>query len=250
MHRIAVISDTHNLLRPEVISVIEGCDVILHAGDISKPEILEQLRALKEVYVVRGNNDRGWAEEIPYVLQFDLSGVSFCMTHIKKDVPTDHTADVIITGHSHRYACSWVENTLFLNPGSCGPRRFNQDITMAVLMLDDDPGPDNQALNRNAFAEKKCGNQDIKDRIHVERINIPHESGKKETTDGRKNIQSLNNVTSDLIRRICKDVDRNMNIADISSKQKVSMEITQQIVRLYLTHPGVTPDGIMAKLGL
>lgn len=137
LHKIAVISDTHNLLRPEVLAVIEECEAVFHAGDISKPEILEELRPGKEVFAVRGNNDRGWAEDLPFVLSFRLFGFTFCMAHMKKDVPEDHDADVVIFGHSHRYTCSREGKTLYLNPGSCGPRRFNQEITMAVLTIRD-----------------------------------------------------------------------------------------------------------------
>ena len=62
--RIGIISDTHGLLRPEVISILKTCDCILHAGDVDRPEILDQLRYLGSLYVVRGNNDRDWAEKM------------------------------------------------------------------------------------------------------------------------------------------------------------------------------------------
>ena len=89
MHKIAVISDTHNLLRPEVLSILEGCEVILHAGDISTPEIYDRLQNIRTIYAVRGNNDRNWASEIPLVLQFELYGIQICMTHIKRNIPKE-----------------------------------------------------------------------------------------------------------------------------------------------------------------
>ena len=102
MHKIAVISDTHNLLRPEVLSILEGCEVILHAGDISTPEIYDRLQNIRTIYAVRGNNDRNWASEIPLVLQFELYGIQICMTHIKRNIPKEHNADLVIYGHSHQ----------------------------------------------------------------------------------------------------------------------------------------------------
>ena len=107
MHRIAVISDTHNLLRPEVIELINSCELIVHAGDISKADLLDRLEELKPLYIVRGNNDRGdWASDLPQVLTFDLFGRTVCMTHIKLNMPQYHKADLVIYGHSHSYSCT------------------------------------------------------------------------------------------------------------------------------------------------
>ena len=103
-HRIAVISDTHNLLRPEVAAVIKTCDVVLHGGDISGPATFEKIRELcgessstrvggaGNFYAVRGNNDRDWASEIPYTLEVTLYGLKFFMAHMKKDIPADADA--------------------------------------------------------------------------------------------------------------------------------------------------------------
>ena len=100
-HRIAVISDTHNMLRPEVVEVIKTCDAVLHGGDISGPETLDKIRracgnsasytvgGAGNFYVVRGNNDRDWAADIPYELEVQLYGRKFYMTHKKKDIPAD-----------------------------------------------------------------------------------------------------------------------------------------------------------------
>ena len=151
-HRIAVISDTHNLLRPEVADVVRTCEIVLHGGDISGPETLEKVRNLcGNFYVVRGNNDRDWASGIPYTLEVELYGRKFFMTHKKKDIPSDVEADVVIYGHSHRYAQDYINGTLYLNPGSCGPRRFNQAITMAVLTV---PDTDLSRSVRQCFARR------------------------------------------------------------------------------------------------
>ena len=79
--RIGIISDTHNLLRPEVLEILKGCDCILHAGDVTKESLLDQIRFLGNLYVVRGNNDGDWARGIAKVLTFQIEGVSFVMAH-------------------------------------------------------------------------------------------------------------------------------------------------------------------------
>lgn len=142
-YKISILSDTHNLLRPEIIEHLKGSDYILHGGDISKQEILDRLEEIAPVRVVRGNNDKEWAEHLPQFLDFKLAGIRFYMTHKKKDLPTDLSPyGIVVIGHSHRYSDTWIDcgthRTLLLNPGSCGPRRFGQPITMAELIVDAD----------------------------------------------------------------------------------------------------------------
>ena len=135
--KIGVLSDTHGLLRPAVLEVLRSCDCILHGGDVNKPEILDTLRSIAPLYVVRGNNDREWAEGLPQSLTVTLGGVPFFMVHNKKDVPADlGDARVVVFGHSHRYLEQRRDGRLWLNPGSCGRRRFDQEITMAVVTVD------------------------------------------------------------------------------------------------------------------
>lgn len=135
--RIGVLSDTHGLLRPEVLSALSGCDAIIHGGDINQPEILEQLEKIAPVYVVRGNNDKEWAEHLPITLTFQIEQCRFFLVHNKKQVPGDLTGiDAVIFGHSHKYFAQELEGRLWLNPGSCGKRRFDQEITLAILTVD------------------------------------------------------------------------------------------------------------------
>ena len=135
--RIAVLSDTHGLLRPEVLSAISGCDAIIHGGDINKPEIIERLQEIAPVYVVRGNNDKEWAEHIPATLTFQIEDCRFFLVHNKKEVPKDLAGiDAVIFGHSHQYFEENIDGRLWLNPGSCGKRRFDQEITLAMLTVD------------------------------------------------------------------------------------------------------------------
>lgn len=137
MTTIGIISDTHGLLRPEVVERLKTCGVILHAGDINKPEILDDLRAIAPLYVVRGNNDKEWAEGLPVSLTFEIEGVRFLMIHNKRDLPQNlGDAQVVVFGHSHKYFEQTIDDRLWLNPGSCGKRRFDQEISFVVMKLD------------------------------------------------------------------------------------------------------------------
>ncbi len=126
-----ILSDTHGLLRPAVLELLQTADAILHAGDINSQAVVDKLASFAPLYVVRGNNDKDWAASIPRDLTVILEGVRFYMVHNKKDVPADLTgADVVVFGHSHKYSEEQRGDVLWLNPGSCGPRRFHQEITL------------------------------------------------------------------------------------------------------------------------
>ena len=134
--KIGVISDSHNLLRAEVLEALQGCAYILHAGDISKKEILDKLNTIAPVYAVRGNNDKEWACYLPQYLDMEIDGLRIFMTHKKKDLPEDLSPyGLVVYGHSHKFDLKEKKRNVILNPGSCGPRRFDQDITMAVLKV-------------------------------------------------------------------------------------------------------------------
>lgn len=135
--KIAVLSDTHGLLRPEVMDRIAGCDLILHGGDINRKEIIDRLQEIAPVYAVRGNNDREWAEHVPVTLTFQVEDCRFFLVHNKREVPEDLAGiDVVVFGHSHRYLEQTIDGRLWLNPGSCGRRRFDQEITFAMITVD------------------------------------------------------------------------------------------------------------------
>jgi len=137
--RIGVISDTHGLLRPEAIEALAGSRLILHAGDIGKPEMLQELAAIAPIIAVRGNNDNGsWAETIPERETVEIEGVSIHLLHILKELtfdPKEKGVRIVITGHSHKPLIEEREGVLFLNPGSAGPRRFKLPISVAQLQL-------------------------------------------------------------------------------------------------------------------
>ena len=136
--KLAILSDTHGLLRPQVVEHLKTADAILHGGDINKPAIVEQLQQYAPLYIVRGNNDKEWAEDIPHDLIVTLEGVTIFMVHNKKEVPADLSGvDVVVFGHSHKYVQEEKDGVLWLNPGSCGPRRFHQEITMMMVKIED-----------------------------------------------------------------------------------------------------------------
>ena len=136
--KLAILSDTHGLLRSEVREHLKAADAILHGGDINKQSIVDELREYAPLYVVRGNNDRGWAEAIPHHLTVTLDGVTFRMVHNRKELPADLSGvDVVVFGHSHKYVQEERDGILWLNPGSCGPRRFHQEITMMMAEITD-----------------------------------------------------------------------------------------------------------------
>ena len=136
--RVAVISDTHGLLRRDVVSEIKRCSCILHAGDIIKETDLDELRLYGRIYAVRGNNDlwQPGLRELQGLLRFQIAGVSFLMTHDRYDVPRNlDGVQVVVCGHTHQYREEWIDGRLWLNPGSCGRSRFGSPVTMAVLTL-------------------------------------------------------------------------------------------------------------------
>ena len=135
--KVGVISDTHGLLRPEAVAALHGCERIIHAGDIGNAAVLEQLRAIAPLDVVRGNNDQDapWARQIPDSLQLDLDGWPVLLVHDIADVPGLLAAGtrLVITGHSHKPCIEWRGDCLYLNPGSAGRRRFKLPVTLALL---------------------------------------------------------------------------------------------------------------------
>jgi putative phosphoesterase len=134
---IGLLSDTHGLLRPEAVRALAGVEHIIHAGDIGRPQLLEELRKLAPVHAVRGNNDTGeWAEEIPLSLALELEGIRVYVLHDVKEMDIDpHKGgfDVVVSGHSHKPTIGDRDGVRFVNPGSAGPRRFRLPVTVARL---------------------------------------------------------------------------------------------------------------------
>lgn len=236
--KIAVISDTHNLLREEVVKQLKECDVILHAGDICSPAVFDALESFgKLMLTVRGNNDGRWAVQrgIPEMVDQSLSvmgaetfvakDIRVFMVHDRRDIPNEVLNDgggynLVVFGHSHKYESFYVGKTLFINPGSCGPVRFRLPVTMAIITVSDEG---------NVLAEK------------IDLLSESKNSQAREVSPGEMKL---------LVTRVVKDIRRNKSASQIAKKHKISLELSEQICRLYLTHPGVTVDGILGKMGM
>ncbi len=140
--RIGLISDTHGLLRPEAVAALQGCDQIIHAGDIGKPQVLDGLRAIAPLEAIRGNIDTAdWAQVLPERLDLRIEGLTLHVLHDLKQLDIDPLAagvDVVIAGHSHKPKVERRDGVLYVNPGSAGPRRFSLPISLALLELNDD----------------------------------------------------------------------------------------------------------------
>ena len=132
---LGVISDTHGLLRPEALSVLHGSDLIIHAGDVGKLEVVDRLGEVAPTHVVRGNIDKGsWAAALPVTELFEVGGHRFFVLHDIAQLDVDPVAAgfaAVVFGHSHRPSIETRNGVLFLNPGSAGPRRFKLPITVA-----------------------------------------------------------------------------------------------------------------------
>ena len=223
--RIGVLSDTHDLLRPEVTAALSGCARILHGGDIACLRILERLREIAPVEAVRGNNDKGeWAESLPWFLETDAVGLRVFMTHKRKDLPGDTGRyDLVIFGHSHRYSSEWREapggrRTLLLNPGSCGPRRFGQPATLALLTVE-------------------------KDGFDARCVRLPDSPGDRGPALPAGDMRQT-------VRTVVRETQRGRTVGDIARRCGLEEALVEQIARLYLTHPGVDEDGILNRMGL
>lgn len=134
--RIGLVSDTHDLLRPEVLDFLRGSDHIVHAGDICGEAVLQALAALAPLTAVRGNNDRGaWAGRLPEAETVELAGVRLHIVHDLKELALPAGARVVVSGHSHKPRVEERDGVLYVNPGSAGPRRFRLPISAGELRV-------------------------------------------------------------------------------------------------------------------
>ena len=138
-HLIGVISDTHGLLRPQVVKALAGVDLIIHAGDVGDPLILRHLEEIAPVQAVRGNTDRGaWAADLPPTRVVEVGPVLIYVLHELHALDLDPGAAgfaAVIFGHSHEPFQKRRDGVLFLNPGAAGPRRFTLPVSLALLRV-------------------------------------------------------------------------------------------------------------------
>lgn len=231
MYKIGIISDTHGLLRTEVLRELKGCDAIFHGGDIGKAEILDKLLEIAPVFAVRGNIDREW-EDIPETVDVVLAGMKIYMIHNKKLITDDISdKDIIIYGHSHKYEEKRINRSsdkcgdgqLWLNPGSCGARRFHLPITIAVIEVDGNKLYQIKKIEFPNGAAEDRKEQDVLDTAYA--------------GDRKKLIQS-----------VMKDINRGISAKEIAKRNGITVESAEQICRLYLTHPGINAEGILNKM--
>ncbi len=136
---VGVISDTHGLVRPEAIAALRDSDLIVHAGDVGKPEVLEKLREVAPTTAVRGNNDKGsWVDSLP-LTEVVVAGPHYLyLLHALSELDLDPAAAefaAVISGHSHQPSAEVREGVLYLNPGSAGPRRFKLPVAVAKILI-------------------------------------------------------------------------------------------------------------------
>ncbi len=216
MHRIGIISDTHGLLRQEVLEILKECDVALHAGDIDRQSVIDELKRQGPLYAVRGNGDREWAENLPGELVLELFGYRFYMVHNKRDISEQaKKADFIIYGHSHKYEEHESGGQVWLNPGSCGKRRFALPVTMAVVEIE----AGGYRIIRKDIAGEKAA-----------------------SLKGSKRDQS------EIIKAAIKEFQKGTPVESIAEKCRISKELAEQICRMYSTHPGIDVDGIINRI--
>jgi putative phosphoesterase len=219
-HKIAVISDTHSLLRPEIKEKLMECELILHVGDISSQETADEIMECGKTYFVRGNADKGHlAEEIPATRELKLYGLQIYMIHNRKLIEEDISEkDIVIYGHSHKYLQTEKDGVCFFNPGSCGPRRFHQEITMAILIIDEKDG---------SFVFEKV---DVSPALKSNSVKLSEQDMAK------------------LIRNIMRQMYAGKTVEEISKKNRVDVQLVNQILQIYTTHQGIDVQGILDRM--
>jgi uncharacterized protein len=137
LQRIGLVSDTHGLLRPELLAAVEGCALIVHAGDVGRPEVLTGLQEIAPVVAVRGNIDRGpWAQQLRRTEVVEVGQAVLYVIHDLADMDLDPAAvgfQAVISGHTHRPGSFRDRGVLYINPGSAGPRRLRLPVYAALL---------------------------------------------------------------------------------------------------------------------
>ena len=140
MTRVALISDTHGLIRPEILPHLQRAHRTLHAGDIDSPQTLAALQAVTSLTVIRGNVDKGvWAARLPLTETVQIEGALIHMVHNLADLDSDSLptgCSAVVYGHSHQPKIERRGSVWFINPGSCGPKRFRLPVTMAMLEVE------------------------------------------------------------------------------------------------------------------
>ena len=138
-YKIGVIPDTHGLVRKSVLKSFKGVDLIVHAGDVGEPKVLDTLQTVAKVHPVRGNVDVGkWTNNLPLTEVVEVGQVYLYVLHDLGSLELDPAAagfNAVISGHSHIPKIEKRDDILYLNPGSAGPKRFDYPISIAFLYI-------------------------------------------------------------------------------------------------------------------
>ena len=214
--QIGIISDTHGLLRQEVIDGLNCVDMIIHAGDIDNQAVLNQLKEISSsLTVVRGNADKEWAEHLPQEAWVEIMGNKLFVIHNKGKISCDvGDADIIIYGHSHKYSLIEKDGQIWFNPGCCGKRKKDQEVSFAILEI--------RRKKDYDFRKIVIGN-------HEETENLPRDIDK-------------------IIIKVMKLTDKGKCYQEIAKTCKISEELSESICQMYLTHPGVDVAGILQRI--
>ena len=213
---IGIISDTHGLLRQDVINELKNTDLVIHAGDIDCQSVVDQLKEISpSLTVVRGNADKEWAEQIPMSAWIDVLGNKIFVVHNKGKITEDTSdADIIIYGHSHKYSLAEKSGQIWFNPGCCGKRRPDQEISFAILEI--------RGKGDFEFRKVVIGNSQPETKLP-------------------KDIDKI-------IVKAMKLTDKGKSFEEIAKLCKISEELAESICRMYLTHPGVDVAGILQRI--
>lgn len=276
--RAAVISDTHGLLRPEVESILQSCDVVIHAGDFDNQMVFHKLKIKQPLYAVRGNNDHDWAEQLPLIRRFKLGDYRFLLVHDQADIPKDvGNAQVIIFGHSHMYFKKQQNGRLWLNPGSCGYRRFTLPLSMVVLTLKEDgcqletlffkeegeqitTEKENEAFDLMACTKNQSVKEDKKEvqAEYAKETKEAEKTGEKEVRQEkpgmkkrlRERIAERSGQRDQLfvIAKIMRLMKRGEAIEWVAKNLRVEPVFVETVFRICVTHPQADAHQILDKL--
>ena len=213
---IGIISDTHGLLRPDVIEALRNVDMVIHAGDIDNASVIDGLKELSpNLTVVRGNADKEWAEGIPESAWLEILGSKIYVVHNKGKITEDISkADIIIYGHTHKYSQVEKDGQIWFNPGCCGKRRPDQEISFAVLEI--------RGKRDFEFRKVVIGNNQTETKLP-------------------KDIDKI-------IVKVMKLTDKGKSYKEIAKTCKIPERLAESICRMYLTHPGVDVAGILQRI--
>lgn len=233
MTKIGILSDTHAVLRDEVLSKLTGCDIIIHAGDIVSDDIIHTLQKLAPCYFVKGNADTSLTTPLKEALTFTIEDLQFQLIHNKKQLVLEKNTNIVVFGHNHKYSDTTdKQGVRFLNPGCCGKRRIHQEVTMMLATVD----------------KTVCQTEKITLIPFTSSITSGNPSAQAAEQELDKQLQAKKTDIVTLIRYIVKKMDAGEPIEKIVSKKQVSKEFIEMIYRIKVTHPGVSASDIYNKL--